>query len=151
MKAAATTLRDTFAKTIKKDPEAYPSFKEARFWDAWNRELHSKAHLHDLSNVLDFGYLPATVEENELFERQKRFMYSDFITIANGAHIVKSIPDAQECYEALVHLFSHSPEATIDDNMIRDKIHALKLDKSWRGTATKFLQPTKLRSSCWSR
>ena len=58
-KVAATTLRDTFATMIKKDPEAYPSFKEAHFWDAWNRELHSKAHLHDLSNVLDFSYLPA--------------------------------------------------------------------------------------------
>ena len=31
MKAAATTLRDTFAKSIKKDPEAYPSFKEPGF------------------------------------------------------------------------------------------------------------------------
>ena len=67
--------------------------------------------MHDLSNVLDFSYLPATAEENELFELQKRFMYSVFlskITVADGAHIVKSIPDAQECYEALVH----SPEAT---------------------------------------
>ena len=60
--------------------------------------------------------------------------------VADGAHIVKSIPDAQECYEALVQRFSHSPEATMDAKMIREKIHALKLDKSWRGTATKFLQ-----------
>ena len=112
-RAAATTLRDTFAKSIKKDPEAYPSFKEAQFWDAWNRELHSKAHLHDLKNVLDYSYLPAMPEENELFER---FMYSVFlskITVADGAHIVKSIPDAQECYEALVQRFSHSLEATM--------------------------------------
>ena len=79
-RAAATTLRDTFAKSIKKDPEAYPSFKEARFWDAWNRELHSKAHLHDLKNVLDYSYLPATAEETELFELQKRFMYSVFLS-----------------------------------------------------------------------
>ena len=28
----------------------------------------------------------------------------------------------------------------MDANTIREKIHALKLDKSWRGTATKFLQ-----------
>ena len=70
-------------------------------------------------------------------------MYAVFlskITVADGAHIVKSIPDAQECYEALVQRFSHSPEATMDANTIREKIHALKLDKSWRGTATKFLQ-----------
>ena len=64
-RAAPTTLRDNFAKSIKNDPEAYPAFT---FWDTWNSELHSKAHLHDLSNVLDFSYLPATVEENELFE-----------------------------------------------------------------------------------
>ena len=53
---------------------------------------------------------------------------------------MKSITDAQECYEALVQRFSHSLEATMDANMIREKIHALKLDKSLRGTATKFLQ-----------
>ena len=91
-KAAPTMLRDSFAKSIKKDPEAYPAFKEAQFWDTWNRKLQSKAHLHDLSNVLDFSYLPATAEENELFELQKRFMYSVFlskITVADGAHIVK--------------------------------------------------------------
>ena len=83
------------------------------------------------------------MEENELFELQKRFMYSVFlskITVADGAHIVKSILDAQECYEALVQRFSHSLEATMDANTIREKIHALELDKSWRGTATKFLQ-----------
>ena len=72
--------------------------------------------MHDLKNVLDFSYLPAMVEENDLFELQKRFMYAVFlskITVADGAHIVKSIPDAQECYEALVQRFSHSPEATL--------------------------------------
>ena len=61
-------------------------------------------------------------------------MYSVFlskITVADGAHIVKSILVAQECYEALVQRFSHSPEATMDANTIREKIHALKLDKSW--------------------
>ena len=36
-KAAPTTRRDNFAKSIKKDPEAYPAFKEAWFWDTWNR------------------------------------------------------------------------------------------------------------------
>ena len=71
--------------------------------------------MHDLSNVLDFGYLPTTVEEDELFELQKRFMYSVFLSkimVADGPHIVKSITDAQACYEALVQRFSHSPEAT---------------------------------------
>ena len=68
IKAAPTTLCDTFAKSFKKDPEAYPTFKEAQFWDAWNIKLQSKAHLQDLSNVLDSGYLPDMAEEHELFE-----------------------------------------------------------------------------------
>ena len=51
---------------------------------------------------------------------------------ADGVHIVMSILDAQECYEALVHRFSHSPEDTMDANTISEKIHALKLNKSWR-------------------
>ena len=111
--------------------------------------------MHDLSNVLRLNYLPATAEENELFELQKRFMYSVFlskITVADGAHIVKSITDAKACYEAFVQRFSHSPEATMDANMIREKIHALKLDKSWRGTATKnSSSTTSLRYFYWNR
>ena len=31
-KVAPTTLRDNFAKSITKDPEAYPAFKETWFW-----------------------------------------------------------------------------------------------------------------------
>ena len=72
--ASPTTLCDNFAKSIKKDPEAYPAFKEARFWDTWNWKLTSKAHLHDLSNVLDPNYVPNMAEEFELFELQKRFI-----------------------------------------------------------------------------
>ena len=77
---SSITLHDNFAKSIKKDPEAYPAFKETRFWDTWNRELTSKAHLHDLSNVLDPHYAPNMAEEFELFELQKHFIYSVFLT-----------------------------------------------------------------------
>ena len=82
-------------------------------------------------------------EEFELFELQKRFIYSVFlskVTVADGVNIVKTNKDAQLCYLALVFRFEQSPEATMDANTIREKIHDLKLDKSWRGTATKFLQ-----------
>ena len=114
---SSTTLRDNFAKSIKKDPEAYPAFKEARFWDTWNWELTSKAHLHDLSNVLDPNNVPNTAEEFELFELQKRFIYSVFVskvTVADGVNIVKTNKDAQLCYSALVFRFEQSPEATME-------------------------------------
>ena len=76
---ASPSLRDSFARSIKKDPESYPAFKEARFWDTWNRELISKAHLHELSNVLDPTFVPATVEQTHLIDLQKQFLYAVFL------------------------------------------------------------------------
>ena len=100
-------------------------FEEARFWDIWNREFTSKAHLHELSNVMDPDYVPTAAEENELFELQKRFIYSVFltkVTVADGVNIVKTNKDAQLCYGALVYTFVHSPQAAMDANTIREKI-----------------------------
>jgi hypothetical protein len=136
------TPKESFAHGIKKDPELYPTFKEARYWDSWNRELQSKAQLHDCGNVLDPGYKPTTTEDVDLFELQKKFMYSVFlskVTVSDAVNIVKTTPDAQLCYQSLVHRFEKSPEATMDAQTIREKLTALKLDKSWRGTLSKFI------------
>ena len=46
--------------------------------------------MHDLSNVLDPKYVPNTAEEFELFELQKQFIYSVFlskVTVADGINI----------------------------------------------------------------
>ena len=92
---------------------------------------------------MDPDYVPTTAEENELFELQKRFIYSVFLSkvmVADAVNLDKTHQDAQLCYSALVYRFARSPEAAMDANTIREKIYDLKLDKSWRGTATKFLQ-----------
>jgi hypothetical protein len=102
------TPKESFAYGIKKDPEVYPIFKEARYWDSWNRELQSKASLHDCSNVLDPSYNPTTTEDIDLFELQKKFMYSVFlskVTVSDAVNIVKTATDAQTCYQSLVHRF----------------------------------------------
>ena len=136
------TPKESFAYGIKKDPEVYPIFKEARYWDSWNRELQSKAQLHDVGNVLDPLYKPITTDDIDLFELQKKFMYSVFlskVTVSDAVNIVKTTPNAQLCYQSLVHRFEKSPEATMDAQTIREKLTALKLDKSWRGTTSKFI------------
>ena len=100
MTAMLSNLREAFAKSIKKDPEAYPVFKEARLWDSRNRKLKSMAHLHDLVNVLDGNYCPTTKVEAELFELQKHFIYAVFLCKVTGAeavNIVKEEKDAQIC------------------------------------------------------
>ena len=76
--------------------------------------------------MLDPNYVPNTAEEFELFELQKRFIYSVFlskVTVADGVNIVKTNKDAQLCYSVLVFRFERSPEATIDANTIQEKIH----------------------------
>ena len=78
-----------------------------------------------------------------MFELQKRFIYSVFlskVTVADDVNNVETNKDAQLCYSVLVFGFEQSPKATMDANTIREKIHDLKLDKSWRGTAPNFLQ-----------
>ena len=138
----STSARDHFARSIKKDSESYPAFKKARFWDAWNRELISKAHLHEISDLFNPNFVPATNAESQLFELQKKFLYAVFlskVTVADGINIVKTEKDAQKCYQALVFRFEQSAEATMDAQSIREKIQDLKLDKSWRSSATKFI------------
>ena len=138
----ARTPKENFASGIKKDPEQYPAFKESRFWDSWNRELHAKAALHDVLDVLDGTYVPTTPDAIELFEFKKRFMHSVFlskVTVADAVNIVKTTKDAQKCYQLLVTRYEHSPEASMDAQLVREKIVALKLDKSWRGGAVKFI------------
>ena len=100
------------------------------------------AHLHDLVNVLDGNYRPTTKVEAELFELQKHFIYAVFlckVTAAEAVNIVKEEKDAKICYQALVHRFEWSPEATMDAQTLREKIRALKLDKSWNTTVSKFI------------
>ena len=46
--ATLPNLREAFAKSIKKDPEAYPVFKEARLWDSWNRKLKSMWRIYTI-------------------------------------------------------------------------------------------------------
>jgi hypothetical protein len=140
--SSTKTPKESFAYGIKKDPEVYPIFKEARYWDSWNREFKSKAYLHDCGNVLDAAYIPSSQDDIDLFELQKKFMYSVFlskVTVSDAVNIIKTNTDAQLCYQSLVHRFERSAEATMDAQTIREKLTALKLDKQWRGTLSKFI------------
>ena len=104
--------------------------------------MHSKAHLHEISDVFNPLVVPATQAGAQLFELQKKFLYAVFlskVTVPDGMNIVKQEKDAQKCYQALLFRFELSAEATMDSQSIREKIQDLKLDKSWRSSPTKFI------------
>lgn len=137
------SLAESFIYGIKKDISHYPVFKEAKFWDAWDREIKSKAYLHECADVLDGAYVPEGKQEIELFALKKTFMYAmlmDKVQHPDAINIVRGETDAQKCYQALVHRFRDSAQALLDAQGLRQQIMEMKLDKSWKGTPVKFLQ-----------
>ena len=42
-----------FKRGIKRDAAIYPTLREDKNWDNWNRSLHAQARAHDVCEVLD--------------------------------------------------------------------------------------------------
>ena len=76
---------ELFRKSIKKDRTTYPTFKEDRQWDKWNRSVKAVARTHGCGIILDPSYIPESEEEIELF---KEAVYETGIKEKNG--IVKA-------------------------------------------------------------
>ena len=136
------TPAETFAASIKRDPNSYPEFKDSKFWDVFNQQLVAQATLHGVINVLDKHYVPSTAEEIALFEVHKNFLYSVFLTKikqSDAKNLVRDNKDPQVCYEKLVLKFEKSKEAALSTKDIKNKILALRLDKSWNSSSSAFL------------
>ena len=69
-----------FKRGIKIDASSYPTHKDDRFFDHYNRQLHALAALHGTEQVLDPNYKPLGKEATELFTYLKNFMYSAFVS-----------------------------------------------------------------------
>ena len=66
-----------FKKGIKREIAAYPSLKDERYFDGFNRSLFIVVNSHQCNEVLDPTYTPVSEpEEQELFEAQQTFMFS---------------------------------------------------------------------------
>ena len=59
----------SFKKSIKREPSAYSTLKDERYFDKFQRDLFITAKSHDVSEILDPTYTPGpSPEEHELFE-----------------------------------------------------------------------------------
>ena len=69
----------SFKKSIKRDPSAYPTLKDERYFDKFQRDLFITAKSHDVSEILEPTFTPGpSPEEQELFEAKQVFMYKVF-------------------------------------------------------------------------
>ena len=55
-----------FKRSIKLDPEAFPTLKDDKYQDNWHRTVCAMAKSQDIHQVLDYKYKPSTVEDNDL-------------------------------------------------------------------------------------
>ena len=65
-----------FKKGIKRDSSLYPTLKDQKHWNNWNRSVIAQAHAHDISEVFDTNYIPSNEVEANLFQQKQIFAYS---------------------------------------------------------------------------
>jgi hypothetical protein len=67
-----------YRRGVRRDPNAFTVLKEDKQWDSWQRGTIAQARAHDLSEILDSNFVPATPEARELFVEKQKFFYALF-------------------------------------------------------------------------
>jgi hypothetical protein len=100
-------LVSDFKKGIKHDMSYFPTLKQDKQWDNWNRATIAQARAQDVSNVLDRKYEPTDPTEIARFQEQKKYMYAAFerhLQTDKGKALVRAHhanTDAQAIYKEL--------------------------------------------------
>ena len=136
----------TFRKGIKRDASLFPIMKQDIEWDSWNRSVVSIARAQGLDQVLDSTYRPCLIEEIDLFEEKKKYMYAVFdktMQTDKGKAIVRAHEatfDAQQVYKELYDYCTSSTRALLNSSTLLQYITSAKLgDGSWKSSSAKFI------------
>ena len=81
--APRTSAVKNFSKSIKKDPEAYPTLTGNKFWEPWNKSFKPIAMNHGVCETLEPGYVPPThgTDAFKLYNRQSTFFLMQCVSI----------------------------------------------------------------------
>jgi len=137
-------LLKEWKKGIKRDIDHYPVLKEERNWLDWRRHVTTTATTHGIANLLKSDYKPPD-DQKDLFTEHNNFLFTVLlkkVQTANGKILVTKFINelnGQKAYASLVQRAEDSPVAYFDATALRNKICTLKLDDTWRGSATTFL------------
>ena len=134
-----------FKRGIKRDAAIYPTLRDDKNWDNWNRSIHAQARAHDVSEVLNPDYLPTNHDENLLFQQKQSFMYSVFnrcILTDVGKTFVRQFEksyDALAVYRKMVEHANKSTAANLNIEKLVEQLTTTRLDSRWNGTTTGFI------------
>ena len=134
-----------FKKGIKRDASAYPIFKNERYYNTFICHFKATAKAQGLNSLMDPNFTPGSDEyEQQLFEEQQDFLYSDLIsslkTEFSEALVKDHEGDAQLILDLLhEHHTGNSQYSRAEINRITKYLTNIKLDDTWRGTNESFL------------
>ena len=143
----STSAVSDFKKGIKRDASLYPTLKEQKHWNNWNRAVIAQARAHDVSEVFDTAYVPDPNDPDQvaLFKEKQSFVYSVLnkcvVTDHGKAYIREHEDDfdAQAVYCKLVQYASTSTAAELAKDSLIEFLTTSKLNSSWRGTTEGYI------------
>ena len=135
-----------FRKGIKREIAAYPSPKDERYFDGFERSLLIVAKTHECNEVLDPNYTPGSEpEEQELFEAKQTFMFSVFnanLQTDMGKTIVRrhlANTEAQSVWKELSEHMRTSSKGASEKRRLTQHVTNTVLDDNFKDTTEQFV------------
>ena len=144
-KPKGRTPAEEFSRSIKLDPSYFPTLKDDKQWDRYQRDLEALCRAHGLLHILDPDYSPVGPDATALFDRHQSFMYHIFVSTLltdTGKKLVRDYQktyDAQRIYAKLVEHATTSVTADTNAATIMAYLTTAVLDSTWRGTHESFI------------
>jgi hypothetical protein len=131
-----------FKRGIKRDGSQFPTLKDEKQYDNWQRTTTAQARAQDVAEVLDPTYTPTTMEDKALFQEKQTFMYAvaekTLLTDEGKAYVreFEKQSDAQSIYRRIIEHAIKSTEASLEASRILSyitsgKIGATKTHFAW--------------------
>ena len=143
---------DEFRRSIKRDVNAFPTFKDRKNWNVWHRSFVATAASQGLSNVLDADYSPSNASEQAFFQVIQDFTFAVFtlhLRESESSEIVhrysgESVPsdkrgNAQLLYQELVLAMEGGMAGSTRRTTIEKRLQNLRLDQRWNGSILSFI------------
>ena len=145
-KSLKSTEAENFQRGIKRDPSLFPELKKDTGYKNWKRETIAVARSQGCINVFDSAYHPLTVQQRDLFQLQKEYMYSVFIKTLltdKGRELVRFHEvdaDAQEVFRLLDQFYTTNVVGQDQQFKTLHYITSARLgDGTWNGTTHAFI------------
>eukprot|EP00977_Amphora_coffeiformis_P010304 scaffold2387_cov106-Amphora_coffeaeformis.AAC.6 len=149
---AATRQAGTQDAGGRRSVSDYTAFSNREGWSKWQHALLGTALDHKTEKVLDYTYIPDPNDTDacELFDSQKRFMYSVFtktITEPSAVDILRNYSnpnspdfgDAQQIYADLCDHFEGGAIGQVTITELETQLTTLHLNKSWTKSVSHFV------------